>query len=87
MLINKTNFAKYNQQLADDTTILYGGSCNPTNAPELFALPRKTPWPSGSAIDITARIAPVDIDTGDQAKLARYERLADAKGTPGSVTR
>jgi triosephosphate isomerase len=29
--------AKYGQQLADDTTILYGGSCNPKNAPELFA--------------------------------------------------
>lgn len=31
--------AKYSQQVADDTTILYGGSCNPTNAPELFAQP------------------------------------------------
>jgi triosephosphate isomerase len=31
--------AKYNQQVADDTTILYGGSCNPKNAPELFAQP------------------------------------------------
>ena len=29
--------AKYNQQTADNTTILYGGSCNPKNAPELFA--------------------------------------------------
>ena len=29
--------AKYGQQLADDTTILYGGSCNAKNAPELFA--------------------------------------------------
>ena len=29
--------AKYDQQIADDTTILYGGSCNPKNAPELFA--------------------------------------------------
>jgi len=29
--------AKYNQQLAADTSILYGGSCNPKNAPELFA--------------------------------------------------
>ncbi len=29
----------YNQQVADDTTILYGGSCNPKNAPELFAQP------------------------------------------------
>ncbi|HWZ13755.1 MAG TPA: triose-phosphate isomerase [Mucilaginibacter sp.] len=37
--IRKEIAAKYNQQLADDTTILYGGSCNPTNAPELFAQP------------------------------------------------
>ncbi|QJD97618.1 triose-phosphate isomerase [Mucilaginibacter robiniae] len=27
----------YNQEVADQTTILYGGSCNPKNAPELFA--------------------------------------------------
>jgi triosephosphate isomerase len=30
---------KYSQQVADSTTILYGGSCNPKNAPELFAQP------------------------------------------------
>lgn len=29
--------AKYGKELADDTTILYGGSCKPSNAPELFA--------------------------------------------------
>lgn len=29
--------AKYGQEIADGTTILYGGSCNPKNAPELFA--------------------------------------------------
>ncbi|HEK19913.1 MULTISPECIES: triose-phosphate isomerase [unclassified Mucilaginibacter] len=29
--------SKYGQQVADDTTILYGGSCNAKNAPELFA--------------------------------------------------
>lgn len=28
---------KYTQDIADSTSILYGGSCNPTNAPELFA--------------------------------------------------
>lgn len=28
---------KYNQSLANDLTILYGGSCNPKNASELFA--------------------------------------------------
>jgi len=31
--------AKYGQAVADNTTILYGGSCNPKNAPELFACP------------------------------------------------
>jgi len=31
--------AKYSQQVADATTILYGGSCNPKNAPELFTQP------------------------------------------------
>ena len=31
--------AKYGQQVADDTTILYGGSCKASNAPELFAQP------------------------------------------------
>lgn len=29
--------AKYGMNVADDTTILYGGSCNPKNAAELFA--------------------------------------------------
>jgi len=31
--------AKYGQDVAANTTILYGGSCNPKNAPELFAQP------------------------------------------------
>ncbi|WP_295772716.1 triose-phosphate isomerase [uncultured Mucilaginibacter sp.] len=31
--------AKYGLEVADDTTILYGGSANPKNAPELFAQP------------------------------------------------
>lgn len=31
--------ARYGQQIAAETTILYGGSCNPKNAPELFAQP------------------------------------------------
>ena len=30
---------KYGAQVADDTTILYGGSCKPSNARELFAMP------------------------------------------------
>ena len=30
---------KYGKQVADDTTILYGGSCNEKNAAELFANP------------------------------------------------
>src|SRR5690606_36712692 len=29
--------AKYTQEIADSATILYGGSCNPKNAPALFA--------------------------------------------------
>jgi triosephosphate isomerase len=35
--IRKEIAAKYGQEVADSTTILYGGSCNPTNAAELFA--------------------------------------------------
>ena len=30
---------KYGAQVADDTTILYGGSCKASNAPELFSKP------------------------------------------------
>jgi len=30
---------KYGKETAEDTTILYGGSCKPSNAPELFAKP------------------------------------------------
>lgn len=30
---------KYGETVANDTTILYGGSCKPTNAPELFVKP------------------------------------------------
>ena len=30
---------QYGAQVADDMTILYGGSCKPSNAPELFAKP------------------------------------------------
>jgi triosephosphate isomerase len=29
--------AKYGKQIADDTSILYGGSCKPSNAEELFS--------------------------------------------------
>lgn len=35
--IRKEIAEKYDQSVADSTTILYGGSCNPKNAPELFA--------------------------------------------------
>lgn len=31
--------AKYGQEIADNTTILYGGSCKPSNAVELFSCP------------------------------------------------
>ena len=30
---------KYGAETAENTTILYGGSCKPSNAPELFACP------------------------------------------------
>ncbi len=37
--IRKTIAGKYNQQVADNTSILYGGSCNAQNADELFSQP------------------------------------------------
>ncbi len=37
--IRKTIAGKYNQQVADNTSILYGGSCNAKNADELFSQP------------------------------------------------
>lgn len=35
--VRKTIAAKFGQQIADDCSILYGGSCKPSNAKELFA--------------------------------------------------
>jgi triosephosphate isomerase len=35
--IRKEIAAKYSQEVADETSILYGGSCNPKNATELFS--------------------------------------------------
>jgi len=37
VFIRKEIAAKYGHEVADNTTILYGGSCNPKNAAELFA--------------------------------------------------
>lgn len=37
--IRKEIAVRYGAQTADNTTILYGGSCNPKNAAELFAQP------------------------------------------------
>ena len=37
--IRKTIADKYNQEVADNTSILYGGSCNAKNADELFSQP------------------------------------------------
>jgi len=37
--IRKEISAKYGQEIANSTSILYGGSCNPKNAAELFAQP------------------------------------------------
>ncbi len=37
--IRKTVAAKYGEEIAENTSILYGGSCKPSNAPALFAKP------------------------------------------------
>ncbi len=37
--IRKTLAEKYGEEVADNTSILYGGSCKPSNAKELFANP------------------------------------------------
>ena len=37
--IRATLAAKYGQEIADNCTILYGGSCNGGNAKELFSKP------------------------------------------------
>ena len=37
--IRKQIFNRYNHEIADNTTILYGGSCNAKNAKELFSMP------------------------------------------------
>lgn len=37
--IRKTIADKYGKEVADNTSILYGGSCKPTNAAQLFAKP------------------------------------------------
>lgn len=37
--IRRTIAERYGQTVADNTSILYGGSCKPTNAKELFAKP------------------------------------------------
>ena len=37
--IRKTIAEKYGETVADNTSILYGGSCKPSNAKELFAKP------------------------------------------------
>lgn len=37
--IRRTVAAQYGESVADDTTILYGGSCNAKNADELFSQP------------------------------------------------
>ena len=34
--LRKTIADKYGKEVADNTSILYGGSCNPKNADELF---------------------------------------------------
>ena len=37
--IRQTIADRYGKEVAEETSILYGGSCNGKNAPELFAKP------------------------------------------------
>lgn len=37
--IRKVIAAKYGKEVADNTSILYGGSCKPSNAKEIFSKP------------------------------------------------
>ena len=37
--LRSTIAVKFGQEIADNCSILYGGSCNAKNAPELFAQP------------------------------------------------
>ena len=37
--IRKVIEEKYGKEVAENTSILYGGSCKPTNAKEIFAKP------------------------------------------------
>ncbi len=37
--IRSVLWTKYGEEVADNTPILYGGSCKPSNAAELFACP------------------------------------------------
>lgn len=39
LAIRQSIVKKYGNKIAMNTTILYGGSCNPQNAPQLFTLP------------------------------------------------
>lgn len=39
LFIRETISSKYSNELANEISILYGGSCNPSNAKELFACP------------------------------------------------
>ena len=55
---------KYGQAVADDTSILYGGSCNAKNAAELFANP-----------DIDGGLI-----GGASLKVADFKCIIDARG-------
>ena len=39
LFLRETIASQYSQEMANDISILYGGSCNPSNAKELFACP------------------------------------------------
>ena len=52
---------KYGAEIADDTSILYGGSCKPANAKELFACPNVNGGLiGGAALDATSFCAIID---------------------------
>lgn len=59
--IRKTIAAKYGEAVAESTSILYGGSCKPTNAKELFAKPDVDGGLiGGAALDATSFMGIVD---------------------------
>ena len=57
--IRATLAAKYGQEIADNCTILYGGSCNASNAKELFAKPNVDGGLIGGASLVVDKFMPI----------------------------